>query len=90
MNSFHSAKYTPASMPLLPLEALRHRLYCVWQTATYGDDSLPDHFEHVGEELGAIWDVLDTVIYDEKERLRYVEEEMRKFEEGFAYKPSRG
>lgn len=74
------------TMPLLPLEALAHRLYCVWQAAAYGSDERADHFEHIGEELCAIYDALDKFITEEYENLDYIEEEMRKFEQGFAYK----
>lgn len=67
------------------LEQLSNRLYCAWQALLYGDDGMYAHSTKIGEEIMTIWDALDDLVENEKIRHSYVAEEMKKFEQGFAY-----
>lgn len=64
---------------------LNDRLYCAWQALLNGDDAILDHNCKVGNELYQIWNKLDDILEDERDNRLYVEEEMKKFEQGFAY-----
>lgn len=64
---------------------LNDRLYCAWQALLNGDDDMVDHKCKVGNELYQIWNKLDDLLEDERDNQRYVEEEMKKFEQGFGY-----
>lgn len=75
-----------AAMP--KLQSLRSRMYCLWQ-ASMSDELCDDHWDYVADEICSVWECLNRVILSEQQRLRNVEEEMRKFEQGFAYRPRR-
>lgn len=64
---------------------LNDRLYCAWQALLNGDDCIVDHNCKVGNELYQIWNKLDDILEEELANQHYVEEEMKKFEQGFAY-----
>ena len=66
---------------------LSNRLYCAWQCALNGDALMVDHERIIGAELYEIWSLMVDVLDNERECLRSVEEEMRKFQQGFAYRP---
>lgn len=78
-----------AGWAITELDSLSHRLYCVSQAAMHGDDWHKDHSTHIGEELNSIWHLVDGIVSTEKDRLSHIEEEMRKFQMGFAYKPKK-
>lgn len=62
------------------------RLYCVCQCSVHGVPDWMDHDETIGRELTKIWTQLYDLIDNEKGRLLKVEEEMKKFEQGFSYR----
>ncbi len=76
--------YTPDHIQ--ELIDIKDRLYCVWQCAWKGDPMMVDHSEMMGRELYKMWNLLCDIIDSERSRLLYIEEEMKKFEQGFAYK----
>jgi len=48
-----------------------------------------DHDEMIGRELSKIWEQLYDIIDAEQARLAHLSEEMKKFEQGFGYRPPR-
>lgn len=67
------------------LKKLSNRLYCCWQSALHGDEMMLDHITKIGDELSEIWNVLENILEYEEDVRSYVNEEMKKFEQGFAY-----
>jgi hypothetical protein len=65
---------------------LSDRIYCAWQCALHGDDMMIDHGKKLGGEMYRIWHELENIIVGEEVRLQHIEEEMKKFEQGFAYR----
>jgi hypothetical protein len=73
------------------LTSLNDRLYCAWHALIYGDDMMIDHCKKIGSEVWFIWNEIDNILEQEGERLEFIEEEMKKFKEGFAYRaPDKG
>jgi len=69
------------------LVRIEERLYCLWQAMLYGDRMMVDHEKKLGGVAHEIWTSLSDVIKSERIRYHHIEEEMRKFKEGFAYEP---
>lgn len=72
------------------LTELSGRLYCAWHCAKYGDEMLIDHKELLGAELQTIWDAIDSILEREEFYRKEAAEEMKKFEQGFAYRSPNG
>jgi hypothetical protein len=51
------------------LEALKFRLYCVWQAAQNGEDAMYEHKESIGSELNNIWSELGDILKSEKDHI---------------------
>lgn len=83
---FNPIDERPAQMLVQSLVDISDRLYCTWQCSTLGAADWIDHEAMIGRELSKIWEHLNDVIDSEKARLCHVAEEMKKFEQGFAYK----
>jgi hypothetical protein len=74
---------------LTDLIGLSDRLYCAWQCSVNGRPDWMDHDEMIGRELSKIWEQLYDIIDAEQARLAHLSEEMKKFEQGFGYRPPR-
>lgn len=72
-------------LPIDQLICISDRLYCAVQALMYGDDLLCDHQSRVASVVAEIWSNLDEIIIYEKERYHLIAEELKKFEQGFAY-----
>ncbi len=69
---------------------LSDRLYCAWQCVSMGDPLFIDHEKKVGRVLYAIWQDLEDLLDGQQVRNEEIREEMKKFTEGFAYRPPHG
>ena len=67
------------------LEHIADRLYVLAQALIYGEGDIRDHLHNLGGEAHEIYLELDDLVAFEKMRKNAIEEEMEKFEKGFAY-----
>ena len=72
------------------LAKLSDRLYCAWQCVSMGDHSFYGHDKKMGSVLYNIWQDLEDLLELQHERNAHIQEEMKKFTQGFAYRPPNG
>lgn len=70
---------------LQDLKVLSNRLYCASQALLHGEDIYAEHNFKIGEEVTEVMHAIDDIISEEKLREYYMEEELKKFEQGFSY-----
>lgn len=66
------------------LTHLADRLFVLAQALQHGEE-VPDHYERVGAEAEQIFMELDDILAFEEMRREQRAEEIKKFEQGFAY-----
>lgn len=67
------------------LKKVSNRLYCASQALLYAPDVYEEHCIKIGTELTDIMNSVDDIIGEERLREHYMEEELKKFEQGFGY-----